>query len=147
MNPGDGSPNRVVRMLARFPWVPLRPVGELVFYVWSESELVSVAHVLDAELGAWRLRSLSGIKDLILESTGLPWRLYHIEGAQSLAKANDGEVAPVPVAGAAHMLCVPRGGKLAQRLETAGCRHSATATIVSHRMNDAVWESLASSEI
>ena len=146
MNPGDGSPNRVVGIMQRFRWLTLQPVGQLLFYVWSESELANIAKILDVELGAWRLRSLSGMKDLILESTREPWHLYHIEGSQC-SEAKGGKIVPHAVAGAAHMLCVPRGGLLAKRLDASGCRNSATATIVAHRMKSAVWESLASSEI
>ena len=146
MNPGDGSPNRVVGILQRFPWAPLREVGQLAFYVWSERELADIAELLNVELGAWRLRSLSGIKDLILESTRQPWRLFHIEGPQCI-DAVGGTIVSQPVGGAAHMLCVPRDGLLAKRLNAGGYQSSATATIVAHRMNSAVWESLASSEI
>jgi hypothetical protein len=147
MNPGDGSPNRVVRILERFPWIPLRPVEELLFYVWSETELRDVAPLLDAEIGAWRLRSLSGIKDLILESTGQVWSLYHIEGEHCLRDREGGQMATGPVPGAAHMLCLPRNGTLAQRLMAEDCRITASASIVAHRMGGTDWRFLASSEI
>jgi hypothetical protein len=146
MDPGDGSSNRVVSILEQFPWLPLQPVAHLLFYVWSESELSDMAKLLAVELGAWRLRSLAGIKDLILESTRQPWPLYHIEGSQCF-NAKGGKTVAHAVTGAAHMLCVPRGGRLAMRLDANGCRSAATATVVAHRMKDVLWESLASSEI
>ncbi|HYH41614.1 MAG TPA: hypothetical protein VD867_06500 [Burkholderiales bacterium] len=146
MNPGDRSRNRVVGILQRFPWVPLRPVGELVFYSWSRAEIADMAPLLDNELGEWRLRSLSGVKDLVLASTGLPWTLYHVEGERCLGHDN-GAIAAHPVDGASHMLCVPRTGVLAQKLDAAGCRAAATATIIAHRMKGADWGTLASSEI
>lgn len=147
MNRGGGHPNEVVRILERFPWVPLRLVGELVFYVWSESELLDVVPLLDADIGTWRLRSLSGIKDLILESTGQSWCLYHIEGRYCLHEIEGGQIVTRPVPGSAHMLCLPRGGALDLRLNAEGCRATATASIVAHRMNVADWSFLASSEI
>jgi hypothetical protein len=147
MNPGDGSANRAVRIIERFPWIPLRPVGEFVFYVWSESELLDLTLLLNAEIGAWRLRSLSGVKDLILESTGQPWRLYHIEGRYCLDDTDGGQIVARPVPGGAHMLCVPAGGTLDRRLNAQGCRSAATATIVAHRMGATDWRFAASSEI
>jgi hypothetical protein len=146
MNPGDGSPNRVVRILERLPWIPLRPVGELVFYVWSEGEVLDVAPLLDAEIGAWRLRSLAGVKNLILGSTGKPWNLHHIEGRYCLYDTEDGEPTRA-IPGGAHMLCLPRGGVLDRQLEAAGFRNAATASIVAHRMTATDWSFAASSEI
>jgi len=147
MNRGGGHPNGVVRILQRLPWIPLRLVGELVFYVWSEDELLKMALWLNKEIGVCRFRSLSGIKDLILESSGQSWPLYHVEGRHCLLGIEGGKLALRPVPGAAHMLCLPRGSKLDQRLKAEGCRNTATASIVAHRMNAADWSFLASSEI
>ncbi len=142
MDPGDGGENRVVALLGRLPWTPLRVATTLVFYSLDEARMRALRPVLEAARGPLSFLSLNGKKDLVLKSTGAPMPLLHVQfGAQ----AEPGH--PEPLADHVHMFCAPGADPLVPRLQALGHFPSATATLLHHRMAGWDWRFVLTSDI
>lgn len=142
MNPGDGSPNRVVRLLQRFSPVPFRCTATLEIYALDAATMHSVASVLVEYRGPISYLSLQGIKDLKLQSTGEILPLLHVQfGSQ----AQQGTA--MPQVGSTHMFCVPSHDSLALTLAERGIYPMATASVISHGMDDCDWRFILTSDI
>ena len=142
MNPGDGRPNPVVRLLGRFRLAPLRPAGRLLLYSLEAGAVRRLRPQLETALGPVSFLSLRGRKDLILGSTGAPLPLLHLQHGP-LAEAGQAE----PEDGSTHMLCRPEGDGLIQVLAAAGIEPSADASLVSLGMTASDWRFILTSDI
>ena len=141
MNPGDGSPNRLVRVLERFPLANLRHTATLGIYSVSASTMQAIAPLLEAHRGPISYRSLQGIKDLRLQSTGQPLPLLHVQWGETVSSPTQ------PLAGYTHMFCVPTTDTLAQDLAHQHLQPQATASIVSQGMEGSDWRFVLTSDI
>ncbi|MFO0984397.1 MAG: hypothetical protein U1E76_22175 [Planctomycetota bacterium] len=147
MNPGDGSPNPVARLLARFRWAPLRIAKELALFTVAPAQLAELRPTLERHRGAWSLVSLRGKKDLVLASTGAPMALLHLQfGAPPVDPAERVRLAQAP-ADAACMFCAPADDALVRELRTSAIEPMARATILAHRLEQADWRFVRTSEI
>lgn len=144
MNPGDGSPNRVVRLVQHWRWSPLRLVGNLGIYSLDAAAMRDVWEVVERARGPLSFSSPRGIKDIVLESTGQPMPLLH---AQFGAERLEGAASREPVAGHVHMLCCLESDPLAAALAERGHAPGATASVVAHGMRGCDWEFVLTSEI
>jgi GNAT superfamily N-acetyltransferase len=142
MNPGDGSPNPVVRHAQRFKFAPMKPTGTLHLFSLDEEAMRRLEPVVVRHRGPVSYLSLEGKKDLILESTGTRMPLLHVQFGPCAEK---GYARPLP--GHTHMLCALADDPLARELEGEGIRPSATATIISHRMSKSDWRFVLTSDI
>lgn len=142
MNPGDGSENPVVRMIANFTLVPISVATTLLFFSLDADQMRAAMGTIQAHRGKTTFRSLSGVKDLILESTGEPMRLLHTQFG-FFAEHGTSE----PQDGFVHMLCSPQGDPLSDALLEQGFSTSATATVLHHRMHDWDWSFILTSDI
>lgn len=142
MNPGDGRPNPVTKLLGRFRWAPLRAAGRLVFYSLSHDEMVRARPLVERHRGPVSFLSLRGKKDLILRSTGSALALLHVQHG-ACAERGESE----PRSGHVHMLCAPEGDPLAAALDASGTRPSADATVLSHAMTGWDWKFVLTSDI
>ena len=79
MNPGDGSANRLVKMLTRFPIVSLRLATQLNIYSINIQEMKLLEPLLTKHRGSLGCRNLAGIKDLRSMSTGDRFPLIHLQ--------------------------------------------------------------------
>ncbi len=142
MNPGDGSENRVVRLLQRFRWAPVHQGGTLELYSLDADAMRACAPLVSEHRGPLSYLSLRGIKDIVLESTGKPMPLLHVQFG---ACAEQGQPAPEP--GSTHMFCAPRGDALAAAMTARGIAPSATATILHSGMSGSDWRFILTSDI
>jgi hypothetical protein len=142
MDPGDGGPNRLVRMLERWPLVPLKRVETLNIYSVDASQMPQLEPILSRHRGPIGYQSLRGVKDLRLQSTGAVLPLLHVQWA-----AAAGSVRADAAAGFAHMFCAPSQDALALELDQIGLRPTATASIVAHGMKDCDWRFVLTSDI
>lgn len=143
MNPGDGRPNRVAAITARWWWTPIRLGPELLIWSLDADAAARVTPVVERLRGPLSWLSLAGVKDIVLESTGKPMPLLHAQPGDPQPAGARSEVQP----GAVHMVCAPRGDALADALLAMGLPKPATATILHHRMHGADWRFVRTSDI
>ena len=146
MNPGDGSPNRIVRLVRHFRWAPFEAGPELGIYAVDATAVADLTPLLEQFRGHLGFLSLAGEKDLVLRSTGAPMPLIHVTWdplGKGVAPSN--RKAPQP--GHSHMFCVPHGDPLAIALAARGVLPTATASIVHHRMGRSDWRFVLTSDI
>lgn len=144
MNPGDGSPNPVVRLATHFHLAPAKVATTLSLYSLSAEAMQDVAPLLTRERGPLGFLSLGGVKDIVLESTHAPMPLLHVQFGPA-ATQRGAFAAPQP--GHVHMFCVPAGDPLEPALAALGLTPSATASVIQHRMADWDWRVLLTSDI
>jgi GNAT superfamily N-acetyltransferase len=142
MNPGDGSENRVVRLLSTFWVAPTRVATTLHLYSLDAESMRGLAPILESSRGPLSYLSLAGKKDIVLESTGKPMPLLHVQFGPC---AESG--IPWPIDGSVHMFCVPAGDPVESDLSAQGHVPSATATVLAHRMKRWDWRFILTSDI
>lgn len=142
MNPGKGSPNRLVRVFTRFPEVDFHASTTLGIYSLDADLMGRVEPLLKQHRGSIAYLSLKGIKDLRLQSNRQVLPLLHVQwGATAQATVS----APLP--GYTHMFCVPETDHLAIALAHQAIYPDATASVVSHGMLDNDWSFILTSDI
>lgn len=149
MNPGDGSPNKVARLMGRWRWSPFRLAATLDLWSLDADAAAAVAPLVVERRGPVRWRSLEGVKDLVLESTKARLPLLHLEWATGAAPGprDPSTTRDAPRAGATHMLCAPRGDPLHAALLGRGLRPSAAASVIAHGLRGCDWRFVLTSEI
>ncbi len=144
MNPEGGlSKNKVVAMLRKFKWAPVSIGVQLNLYSLSSKEMEAFAPTLEKHRGKLSYLSLSGVKDIVLESTHQPMPLLHVQFGPCAAP---GQFA-IPQEGATHMFCTPDNDALAKVCQDAGLKPTATASLLHHRMSDWDWSFILTSDI
>lgn len=142
MDPGGGRPNPVPALLARFRRVRLGVAARLVFYSFDAATMRRCRGLVEAHRGPVSFLSLDAEKRLILESTGRPLPLLHLQhgpqAAPGAAEPRDGHV---------HMLCSPEADPLAGDLSRQGLEPIATASVIQHGMRDWPWKHVLTSDI
>lgn len=141
MDPANNEINRITKLLKKFFWLPFQASGKILFWSLNEEEMSRVLPLVERHRGKVSFLSLNGIKDIILKSTGKPLKLLH---AQFGPMAVHGNAKPEPKA--THMFCALESDPLAQEVQKI-FTHSATATIISHRMKDNDWKWVLTSDI
>lgn len=128
MNPKEGE-NPMGRLLRRFPLYRLHGCGQLNVYQVDVSMLGPVMGALQQSgLACQGWLSNRGVKDIVLESTGEPVPLYHLQ----FGEWADGQADQQVDEEGTYMFCAWQGGGLARRIEQLGIQASASATVFSH---------------
>jgi hypothetical protein len=143
MNPADGRPNRIARLLEHFRWAPARIATELRIYSLDAEAMRKCEPVLRKHRGKLSYLSLTGIKDIILGSTGKPMPLLH---AQFGPCAELG-TAVAPLEGYTHMFPAPNGDPMIAELRALGVEPHASASVIAHRMQRSDWKFILTSDI
>ena len=142
MDADSERPNRVARMLKRFPLAPMSIATRLGIISLDAKQMQEVEPLLREHLGCVSYFSLAGKKDIVLQSTGAPMPLLHVQfgpcAEQGLTEPCEGYV---------HMFCVSMDHPLLEVLEHQGVSPSATATVVHHRMEKWDWGFILTSDI
>jgi hypothetical protein len=141
MDPAEGE-NPVVRLLGRFPIVPIQRVARLVLFSLDAAAMSACAPLLSRARGPIGYRSLAGIKDVVLQSTGRPMPLLHVQHGPL---ADPSSTQPEP--GAVHMFCVPDDDALLKELCAQGHEPSATASVLAHGLSGLRYEFVLTSDI
>jgi len=149
MNPGDGSPNRLVKMLTRFPIVSLHLATQLNIYSINIQEMQFLEPLLIKHRGPLGYRSLSGIKDLRLMSTGKKFPLIHLQWGDRIEQEATADLATIGYLSTkiTYMFCAPATDELTKELSERGILPTATASIMSHGMESCNWRAITTSDI
>ena len=134
--------NPLARMLSRFPLTPMSIATRLGIVSLDAEQMRKVEPVLREHFGDLSYLSLAGKKDIILQSTGAPMPLLHVQFGPC---AEQGFTEPLE--GYVHMFCVSIDHPLLEVLRHQGVYPSATATVVHHRMEKWDWEFILTSDI
>jgi len=142
MNASDGKPNRLVRIYEKFNLLRFRCSSILGIYSVDAEVMRSLEPILIKYRGKISYLSLQGIKDLKLQSNGKMLPLLHVQWGENLPVEIE-----TPLAGYSHMFCVPSGDELAIALQSKGIFPNATASLVSHGMDQSDWRFILTSDI
>lgn len=142
MNPSDGSENPVTRLARRLPFVPISADHTLGIVSLDAAEMALHQPLIEEHRGPVRYLSLEGIKDIVLQSTGEPMPLLHVQTGP-YAEGN----VETPQEGHTHMFCGLLDDPLLRQLSERGVHPQATATIFHHRMKGFDWSSVLTSDI
>jgi len=142
MNAGDGKPNRLARIYEKFNLLKFRCTAILGIYSIEAEVMRSLEPLLIEYRGKISYLSLQGIKDLKLQSNGKMLPLLHLQWGGNISTD-----IKTPLPGYTHMFCVPRGDTLAIALEKQGILPQATASLVSHGMDNSDWHFVLTSDI
>jgi len=141
MNPGDGSPNKVLKLLEKFRWAKFSSAGNLHIYSLSQSEFSNHQEYLNKEMSGFSLIQLRDIKDIVMQPSQKVMDLYHLlpgeSGPQNLLISNDAVI----------MFSLPERHPLHERLLERGLKPSASATVIHHRMDPFDWDFVRTSDI
>ena len=142
MNPGDGSPNPVVRMAGRF-WLGRSTVATTIhFFSFDRDAMAEEAELLEHHRGPLSYLSLEGKKDIVLQSTGAAMPLLHVQFGPCAAPGH-----PAPLPDHVHMFCVPEEDPLLTDLTQRGHSPHASASVLQHRMKGWDWRFILTSDI
>lgn len=142
MDADSKRPNRVALMLKRFPLAPMSIATKLEIISSDAKQMQAVEPILRAHFGCVSYLSLAGKKDIILQSTGAPMPLLHVQFGPCAAQGF-----PEPLEGYVHMFCVSVDHPLLKVLRHQGVYPSATATVIHHRMEKWDWSFILTSDI
>ena len=142
MNASDGKPNRLVRIYEKFNLLRFRCSSILGIYSVDAEVMRSLEPILMKYRGKISYLSLQGIKDLKLQSNGKMLPLLHVQWGENMPIGIE-----TPLAGYSHMFCVPNGDELAIALQSKGISPKATASLVSHGMDQSDWRFILTSDI
>ena len=141
MDPPDRE-NPVVRMCRRFGLAPMSVGTTLFFYSVDAPTMAALEPLVRAHRGPLAYRSLRGVKDIVLQSTGAPMPLLHLQHGPCAAPGG-----PAPRPGHVHMFCSPVDDPLTRALFDEGFTPSATASVIQHRMGGWDWSFVLTSDI
>ena len=142
MDADSERPNRVALMLKRFRLAPMTSATRLGIISLDAKQMQEVEPVLREYFGCVSYLSLAGKKDIILQSTGAPMPLLHVQFGPC---AEQGFTEPLE--DYVHMFCVSIDHPLLEGLRHQRIYPSATATVVQHRMEKWDWEFILTSDI
>lgn len=141
MNPASGR-NKVLDVIERFPWVPFRQIGTLCFYQLTLEQVQILLPEINQVVGdEIRFIRLSGVKDIVLNSTNEAMPLFHaqygpIASPSAMPAHADGQ----------YMFCCSEDSVLHTTLN----RHyspSATASVLGFRINKEIFRYILSSDV
>jgi GNAT superfamily N-acetyltransferase len=151
MNPGNGTPNRLVKMLTKFPIVSLHLATHLNIYSINIQEMQFLEHLLIRHRGPLGYRSLVGIKDLCLMSTGKKFPLIHLQWGNRIEQEATADFGATTIGYLStkitYMFCAPETDELTKELSERGILPTATASIMSHGMENCNWRTITTSDI
>lgn len=138
---GAGGENRLARVMNRWFSSPPTIAGKLELYSLPADEMRRVAPLLETH-GPIRYRSLAGIKDIVLESTGQPMPLLHVQHG-----ALRGDGSSETMDGAVHMFCLLETDVRNLELRRSRISPSATATLFVRFPTDIDFRCVRTSDI
>jgi hypothetical protein len=144
MNPGDGSPNSIVRLATHFVLAPTELGATVGLYSLSAQSMRALHPALELARGKLSYLSLAGVKDIVLQRTQASMPLLHVQFGPAADHVN---AAPSPIDDHVHMFCVPTSDPLAQTLLQLGHAPNASASVICHRMSGWDWSFVLTSDI
>ena len=142
MDTDSERPNRVARMLSRFPLAPMALATKLGIVSLDAKRMREVEPILRERFGGVSYLSLAGKKDIILQSTHSAMPLLHVQFGPCAERGYT-----EPLDDYVHMFCVSIDHPLFEVLRHQAIYPSATATVVHHRMEKWDWDFILTSDI
>ena len=141
MNPHTGK-NKVVKIIERFPFFPLKHESTLYVFELSKAEVCSLKDKIENIVGGTvKFINLHGIKDIILKSSDTPMPLFHAQygvmaDPASTVEKEEGK----------YMFCALENSVLYKFL-IVRAKLSASASLLSYNMKNFDWEFILSSDV
>ena len=142
MNDPNESSNRIVHLAHKFRWASVTAEGPLLIFSLSQREMMDYSPVVRKHRGAISYLTLGGVKDIVLQRTGRPMALAHVQFGPCASQGTSD-----PLVDHVHMFCTPANDPFAQELHRLGLVPSASATIIAHRMPGCDWRFILTSDI
>ena len=143
MDPLQG-PNKVVKMIEKFPLFPLKKISSLHFFEFSKNEVMTLKSDIENIINdTVSFKSLSGIKDIVLKSSNTPLPLLH---AQYGSMADSSTSLQMPSEGR-YMFCAVDHSDLHHFFLHRNFQPSAKASILAYNMKFFDWNFILSSDI
>lgn len=142
----------VGRLASRVRSGPVRwtPACRLLLYAVDATTMRRAEPILVAGRGPLYYRSLRGVKDLVLTSSGQPMCLLHVN-FRRYDVAGDGRpdksCLSKPVQNFTHMFCLPDGDPIALLLEQQHIRSHASARVFAYNMSEFDFTFIQTSDI
>jgi len=143
MNDPHQDSNRIEKLFKKFWWALFHSGGKLLLFSLNAEEMFQAEPLLREFRGTLSYLSLRGKKEIVLQSTGEPMPLLHVQFGPCAEQG--GFTTPQP--GHTHMFCVPERDELSEELLVRGFQPSATATIIHHGMKNVDWSFVLTSDI
>lgn len=139
--------NKVVRLANKIPLLKFKADIRLMIYSIDYDTLISIHDILTKHRGDISYLSLLNTKDLILQSTGLPMPLLHVQWTND-SNNDDIKITTVyPLKDYVYMFCVPMNDPLYVELTEIGVTTNTTAQIIYHNMDNCDWKFILTSDI
>lgn len=134
----NGKENKVLRLAKRIPLLDFKKGPLLYIYSLEYNQMLKAKPIIEKYRGWFGLTTLSGVKDLIMQSTGKPMPLLHLDWNKSNNMILDGYT---------YMFCCPENDPMKNELDKNGITTDITATIVYYNMKKFDWRFIMTSEI
>eukprot|EP01125_Pyxidicula_operculata_P012979 TRINITY_DN4272_c0_g1_i2.p1 TRINITY_DN4272_c0_g1~~TRINITY_DN4272_c0_g1_i2.p1 ORF type:complete len:299 (-),score=36.97 TRINITY_DN4272_c0_g1_i2:119-1015(-) len=144
----------LLKTMSYFPLIKAGHQTTLIFFSLDKEQIEKALDVLKVHRGQIAYLCLSGIKDIVLQSTGKPLNLWHVQFgpcgvfSQSSPESEIGIVRQEPIEGGTHMFCAPYDDPLVSTLksEPFNFTPSASASVLGVGV-DSDWKFILTSDI
>ena len=145
MNSANSSVNNITSVARQVPSVDIKIQGTLEFYLLSQGDKKSSEFI---DENKQKFISLAGVKDLILNSTGMPLKFVHYMGAAASPQERpffepDQEIKDKQLQ---FMVCCPPASKLSKAFKSWGLQPMATGSVVANFQHPS-WDFIKSCDI
>ncbi|ARF12362.1 hypothetical protein Klosneuvirus_5_32 [Klosneuvirus KNV1] len=130
--------NKVLRLARRIPLLDFKKGPLLYIYSLDYEKMLKAKPIIQKHRRQFGLATLSGVKDLIIQSTEKPMPLLHLDWNKSNDTILDGYT---------YMFCCPEKDPMKIELDQNDIMTDITATIVYYNMNNFDWRFVMTSEI
>lgn len=134
----DKKENKVLRLAKRIPLLNFKDGPLLYIFSLDYNKMVRAKPIIEKHRGGFGLISLTGIKDLIMESTSRPMPILHLDWNKSNNQLINGYT---------YMFCCPENDPMLLDLGMTGIMTDITATIIHYNMDKFDWRIVMTSEI
>ncbi len=144
MDSGNHNVNRLSKITSRMQDLNLELGGRLLIYLIDQKTLKTIETNLNQHFGSYEFKSLKGVKDLILQSTGQALNFVHLFPKKI---QEDPFQPPFDIKTASYMFCLPEGSCLVEELHRKEVEHFATASILQKNMDLFKWNFITTGEV
>lgn len=138
MNNGNEE-NKILSLTQKMPLIKFKNGGKLMIYSLNYDKMMVTLPIINRHLGPVNFTSLNGVKDLILQSTGKPIEILHME--RGYGKNSK------PIQGFTHYFCCHENSLLYKELVGNGIVTDISATIIHHNMDGVDWGFITTAQI
>lgn len=145
MDPHSQQMIHIMKNVNKFLPIKFRTC-KLLIYVVSKNTMQSIEKYFIYAFGQISYITLSGKKDLILESSGKPMSIYHLQHSTFASTNNNYQLAEIPD-DSQIMFCFPKSSPLEIIMNHLKITTEISATIISWAMNFFDWHQILTSDI